>query len=467
MESVHSMRLDGPKPTDTVVIGGGLTGLSAAITAARGGARVSLLEARATLGGRARTDEHSGYLRNEGPRALYLAGHGMKVLRALGVDPTGKSPVITGKVLRADGTMDLLPLGATALARTKLLGTRAKAELVATMGRMMIGNAGTHRNISFSQWLDVHTSAMEVRQVLEMMTRLSTYAADLDRLSAEAAIEQSRIGAKGVLYLDGGWSQLICALTEIALSVGVQICRGTSAQFVEQQPDGRWLVHLRTGELSATTVIAAGMAPSSVDALLGGASPAVGTWTANAVPVIAACLDVCLQRIPVPEQRFGLGLDRPWYLSFHTPYARLAPEGTGEVVHVAKYVPSAELGRTPAQDRAELEGVLDRMQPGWRDVLVNARYLHRMTVSHAIPAPGTFTIGGITTELSEEATRASKRIGQAQPQGYGRPTVDGAGIPGLLVAGDWVGAHGMLADAALHSGAEAGRRAAALAKMAA
>ena len=111
MESVHTTRPDGPKPTDTVVIGGGLAGLSAAITAARGGAQVSLLEARTILGGRARTDEHSGYLRNEGPRALYLAGHGMKVLKSLGVDPTGKSPVITGSALRADGSMDLLPSG--------------------------------------------------------------------------------------------------------------------------------------------------------------------------------------------------------------------------------------------------------------------------------------------------------------------------------------------------------------------
>ena len=309
------------------------------------------------------------------------------------------------------------------------------------MGRMILGKAHTHREISFSQWLDVHTSAIEVRQVLEMMTRLSTYAADLDQLSAEAAIEQWRMGAKGVLYLDDGWSQLVRALTEVAICEGVQICGGTSAQSVDQQLDGRWLVQLRTGELSAATVIAAGLGPSSVEALLGGVSPAVQTWAADAVPIMAACLDVCLQRIPEPEQRFGLGVDRPWYVSFHTPYARLAPEGTGEVVHVAKYVPSVELGRTPAQDRAELEGVLDRMQPGWRDVLVNARYLHRMTVSHATPAPGTSTTG--------------------------RPTVDGAGIAGLLVAGDWVGAHGMLADAALSSGAEAGRQAAALAMMAA
>ncbi|WP_181787827.1 FAD-dependent oxidoreductase, partial [Streptomyces phytophilus] len=55
------------------VIGGGLAGLAAAITAAEAGARVTLYEAHNSLGGRARTAD-APYRTNEGPHALYYRG---------------------------------------------------------------------------------------------------------------------------------------------------------------------------------------------------------------------------------------------------------------------------------------------------------------------------------------------------------------------------------------------------------
>ncbi|WP_274560042.1 FAD-dependent oxidoreductase [Streptomyces spiramyceticus] len=61
-----------PRPHITV-IGGGFAGLTAAITAAESGARVTLHEAHHTLGGRARTAE-GPYKTNEGPHALYSGG---------------------------------------------------------------------------------------------------------------------------------------------------------------------------------------------------------------------------------------------------------------------------------------------------------------------------------------------------------------------------------------------------------
>jgi phytoene dehydrogenase-like protein len=55
------------------VVGGGLAGLTAAITAAEAGTKVTLYEAHHTLGGRARTAE-GPYRTNEGPHALYNRG---------------------------------------------------------------------------------------------------------------------------------------------------------------------------------------------------------------------------------------------------------------------------------------------------------------------------------------------------------------------------------------------------------
>ncbi|MBD0840343.1 FAD-dependent oxidoreductase [Streptomyces sp. TRM68416] len=55
------------------VIGGGFAGLTAAVTAAEAGAKVTVYEAHHTLGGRARTAE-GPYRTNEGPHALYSGG---------------------------------------------------------------------------------------------------------------------------------------------------------------------------------------------------------------------------------------------------------------------------------------------------------------------------------------------------------------------------------------------------------
>ncbi|MEU2562519.1 NAD(P)-binding protein [Streptomyces longispororuber] len=60
-------------PATVTVVGGGFAGLTAAIAAAEGGARVTVHEAHHTLGGRARTADGT-YRTNDGPHALYNGG---------------------------------------------------------------------------------------------------------------------------------------------------------------------------------------------------------------------------------------------------------------------------------------------------------------------------------------------------------------------------------------------------------
>jgi len=142
------------------------------------------------------------------------------------------------------------------------------------------------------------------------------------------------------------------------------------------------------------------------------------------VPIHAACLDVALRTLPNAEHLFAIGVDRPIYYSVHTRSARLAPEG-GSVIQLAKYLSASS--KDPANDvRDELEGVLDWLQPGWRDVLVAKRLLPRMVVSNAV-------------------------VTSAQGGTAGRPGPAVPEHPNLFVAGDWVGPFGMLADASFAS----------------
>jgi hypothetical protein len=178
--------------------------------------------------------------------------------------------------------------------------------------------------------------------------------------------------------------------------------------------------------LAGAVVIAAG-GPASARGLL----PSAPNWNLGQDST-AACLDLGLRR--PPPRRVVFGLEAPLYFSTHSPAAELAPPGAA-MVHVMRYgARSSEEDRTQLWAFARVAGVRD-------DDVVVERFLHKMVVSHSLPRPG----AGLA----------------------GRPSVAIDDQPGLFVAGDWVGGHGLLADASLSSGSAAGQAAAAAAGAAA
>ncbi|MDZ7678590.1 MAG: NAD(P)-binding protein [Acidimicrobiales bacterium] len=103
------------------------------------------------------------------------------------------------------------------------------------------------------------------------------------------------------------------------------------------------------------------------------------------------------------------------------------------VVHVMRYLRSDETsspdrGRRALEEHLGLAGVAP-------ETIAEARYLHRMTVTSSMPVPEN---GGMA----------------------GRPSITSTGDDRILVAGDWIGPEGNLADASLTSGAAAGHLAA-------
>ena len=94
----------------TVVVGGGLAGLTAAAELARAGREVTLFESAKDLGGRASTRDLDGYRFNLGPRALYAAGPGRAVLDDLGVRFTGRTPSLDRPLAWVGGRLAPLPV---------------------------------------------------------------------------------------------------------------------------------------------------------------------------------------------------------------------------------------------------------------------------------------------------------------------------------------------------------------------
>ncbi len=369
------------------VIGGGLAGLTASVELARAGKRVRLIEQHRELGGRADSTQFDGFSLNLGPHAVYLGGATYKTLTDWGIMPSGGRPVLAeGAFMVMDGRKHGFVRDLSSLATCGFLGIAERVESGRVWGKLNGSPEG-----SMKTWLDAEVSSPAVRHFFEGLTRLSTYCGDLDKLSASAALAQMGLGRDGVTYVDHGWRSMIRNLQDHARSLGVAIETGTPAERVE-----------------GPAVLA--VSPAEVEKITG--------VKLETTPIKMATLDIALERMPEGAAKFGLGLDRPLYFSAHSTWVKVAPPGKA-VVHVAKYAAS--------NDRSELEAFADLLMPGWRELVVHARFLPEMTVTHVVPGVG------------------------------GRPDVNALGMDGVRIAGDWVGPEGMLADTAVASGLRAAR----------
>jgi phytoene dehydrogenase-like protein len=414
---------------DVVVVGAGLAGLAAGATAAQG-ASTLILDGHQP-GGRASTDQRGEYRFNRGPHALYQGGEAQAVLARLGVSTPGANPPAQGALARIGDRIDALPATATALLRSRLLSMRGKIALVRFLSGAKKWRPADVAGLTVGQWLDTFKLPEDARKVALWLVRTATYTNNEDLLSADVAAQQIQMAlVNNVLYLDNGWGSMVESLEETARRNGAEIRTGAAVTSIKRNPsDGDLTVTLSGGrEIQAGTVVLAAGTPAAAAALLGDRPAA---WADLGPEVEASVLDIGLKQGLEHPNLFGI--DPPIYLVDHAKSARhLAPEGGG-LVHVARYLPLGD--HTPA---AELKAGLEehaRMYGVEPSNVEEQRFLLRMTVIGAVTTPAS---GGLA----------------------GRPPIDSTGIPGVFVAGDWVGPRGWLADASLSSGEAAGQAAA-------
>lgn len=374
------------------IVGAGLGGLTTAALLRQQGAAVTLYD-HAAPGGLARSATHAGATVNLGPHALYRGSAALPVLRRLGITPKGGVAPAEGKVLRG-GALHALPGGPGSFLASTALTTGEKLRIPAWMA--MPPKGGT-----VEEWLAPAPDG--VRDLLAGLVRVATYANAPEVFAAASAFAQVRRALAGVLYLDGGWQQLVDALIPLAGPI-----------VREDVTD--------LGGLSAGPVVLAG-------------PPALARRFGVSVPEMTgarvACLDLVLERLPRPESRFVLGLDAPLYLSEHGSIAALG----GTVVHVARYLAPGDGG---AAALPELEALMDQAQPGWRSLERWRRFAPTLTASHRVDRVG-------------ETVSGEVEIG-------GRI---------VHLVGDWVGEGAMLADRSFASAARAADALLASARMAA
>ena len=400
---------------DLAVIGAGIAGLVAANAALDRGLRPVVVEPHPP-GGRARTTDRRGWCLNVGGHGLYLGGSLHRVLVGWGYDAPGGTPSdITLGGLRG-GVVHPLPVGPSTIARTGLLSVRSKvrfAALFARLGRLDTAALSGH---SLADWLAGEPD--DVRATIESIVRTATYANAPDLLDAAAAVGQLRLATEGVRYVDGGWGSIIDVLTRRLITRGGELRTAAVASVGEERTSVEVLLEGDGGRLVAEATIIAAGGPELEARLLGGKAVDIG-------PKVEACAVDLLVRRPV-ERRGIFGIDEPRYLSPHSSVAALAPAGNG-LLSGLHYLRPGTAPATPEEERLAARRLAALVGVGDHEILED-RLLHRSTVAHGLPLAAN---GGLD----------------------GRPSVEVGSR--VFRAGDWVGPHGMLADAAAASGAAA------------
>lgn len=403
----------------TVIVGGGLGGLAAAVMVAERGGRVTVLERAREAGGRARSEDVVGAKLNFGPHAVYRGGHAERIVTKLVGMPKGAAPRTRGYALLGD-TMHTLPAGPISLLSTGLFdfgGRIEAARVFATIGR-----AKAAGDESVGSFLAREIGDATVRATIAMFMRIATYTHPVEELRAKDALAQLAMAVgPGVTYLDGGWQTLVDRMRARAEALGVVIRTGAKVTKVAvERGRARW-IEVDDGHVEALDGLVLAVGPKVAARLLP-ADAAFVEATKALRAVEAACLDVVTGPLVTPATAL-FGVDAPHYGVVHSASAALAPAGMN-VVHLAKYLDGGE-----DATKAELFAILERMQPGI--VVHHARYLPKITVMNARPTAATGGLDGRIAATSYE---------------------------NVALVGDWVGKRGMLLDAVLASAEEAAER---------
>ncbi|MHB9759708.1 NAD(P)-binding protein [Streptomyces sp. BYX5S] len=334
-----------PTPALTV-IGGGLAGLTAAITAAEAGARVTLHEAHHTLGGRARTAE-GPYRTHEGPHALYNGGPHWTWLKQRDLlGPLAPIPALEGARLRfhRDGALRRTP----PLALLRL--ARRRAELAPV-------------DEDFTTWA-TRVAGPDAARAAAHYTAVAVFHHDPGSLSARFVQERLRRAATvppEAHYPVGGWSSVVDRMAARAWNLGVRM---------------ETLSRVETLPTDTPVVVATPLAAAR--RLL--RDPSL-TWDSGRTTLID--LAVGARR----GDAFAVsGLDFPaWLERFTAQDKSLAPHGESLVQGQVPIAPD----ESKADGSARADALLDLAFPGWRDRATWRRDALAQGRTGAVDRPGT------------------------------------------------------------------------------
>ncbi len=326
------------------IVGGGLAGLTAAITCAEGGASVSLLEAHATLGGRARSSD-GPYKANFGPHALYKDGPFWSWMLERKVLPKYAGLPLAGVRFRWQGEVRRTPPLGTIPSVLRMRGREAPVEL------------------DFRTWAARHS---DERTAAMLSSAAGVYSFHHDPGALSAAFVWPRT-IRSLLspppvarYALGGWGAVVSSLEARARDLGVEIEVGSGVSELPEPP----------------VIVATELAQARE--LLGDESL---RWSSGHT----LCIDLAMRRRRGDPFAVSDLDDAGWIERFTAADRSLAPAGE-ELVQA--HMPIRP-GEAPELAAARLERLLDGSFVGWRERETWRRRQVMDARSGAVDMPGT------------------------------------------------------------------------------
>ena len=323
------------------VVGGGIAGLVAALTAAEAGASVELHEAHDELGGRGRSSGEP-YVANFGPHALYRTRPHWIWLRERGLLPATAGLAASTVRWVVDGELRRMPPAAL-LRAAPLLRQAAPVDE------------------PFGEWAS-RTAGSDAADHLSRIAAVLTFDHDPGRLSAAFVWDRLRwiYGRPSVRFVLGGWSRLIERLEAGARERGVTI---RTASPVDVLPEAPVVVAVELAQARALL---------DDDTL---------RWTGAHTVLLDVGFDGRRG-----EPGAVLDLDTGTFVERYSVVDRgIVPAG-GELVQAQAGI---RPGESPDEAAARIERVLDLAYAGWRE---RTRWRRRQVIqdrSGALDLPGT------------------------------------------------------------------------------
>jgi hypothetical protein len=222
-------QITSPTMETITIVGGGLAGLTAAISAAEQGAPVRLLEAHEELGGRARSAP-APYRANLGPHAILSSSPLWKWLGERGLLPPYARPRLSGVRFRWQDDIRRVPAVGATVAALRLRGRTAPAD------------------IDFRTWVTEQVGP-EAAEILSRSVGILTYHHDPGELSAafvwEPLVRGLLSAPPAARYPVGGWSTMVEKMRQRAVEMGVEIRTGHR---VSELPDPPVIVATELGD---------------------------------------------------------------------------------------------------------------------------------------------------------------------------------------------------------------------------